>query len=106
MWEATQRAKQRLPIIDRNNTEKEKFLFSLTIGEIFEIDDERGGRVLCVVRKIDQRSKRVDYKYLKDARTAGEIEKDRLYFSPEKMQKKNACKVTVDRLGRIRRAND
>jgi CRISPR-associated endonuclease Csn1 len=106
MWEATQRARQKSPIIDRLSTGTEKFLFSLSIGEIFEIDNDNKGRIMCVVRKIDQRSKRIDYKYLNDARQSKEIEKDRLYLSPQKMQKKNAFKVIVDRLGRIRRAND
>ncbi len=78
---------------------------SLAIGEAF-LNDERGRPRLCVVRKIDQRSKRIHYKLHTDARVAGEIDKQNLYASPKKMKELAARKVTVDPLGRMRWAND
>ena len=79
---------------------------SLSIGEMFEIDGDNGQRLLCVVQKMRQDDKRLNYKYHLDARPSSEIDKDNLCLSPVRMQKRNARKVTVDPLGRIRRAND
>jgi len=79
---------------------------SLSINEMFQIDGAGNGRLVCVVRKIDQRSLRIHYKVHTDARVAGEINKDNLYLKPDAMRKRNARKVTVDPLGRIRWAHD
>ena len=108
MFDAAARAtgKPRLPVVDRSDSDKGRFLFSLTIGEMFEIDDGSGGRRLCVVRKMDQNNQRLHYKYHTDARKADEINRENLYLSPAKMQQLNARKVTVDAIGRTRFAND
>ena len=106
MWDAALRARTGLPIVDRSDRDTGRFIMSLSIGEMFEIDGSDGQRLLCTVRKIDQRSKRLNYKAHTDARPATEINKDNLYLSPTKMQERNARKVTVDPLGRIRRAGD
>jgi CRISPR-associated endonuclease Csn1 len=108
MWEAATRARTGQPIIDRADHPKGQFVMSLSINEMFEIDDpaKKGKRVLCVVRKLDQRSRRIDYKYHQDARPAKEINLDRLYLSPDRMRQQHACKITIDTLGRIRRARD
>jgi CRISPR-associated endonuclease Csn1 len=106
MWDAALRARNGQPIIDHSNNENGRFVMSLSIGETFEIDRPHGARAVCVVRKIDQRSKRIDYKLHTDARPASELNKDNLYLSPDKMRERNATKVTVDPLGRIRTARD
>lgn len=73
---------------------------------MFEMVGDDGEIKLCVVRKMDQRSKRVYYKVHTDARETDLVNKDNLYLSPKKMQERSARKVTVDPLGRIRWAND
>ncbi|KAA0214267.1 MAG: type II CRISPR RNA-guided endonuclease Cas9 [Leptolyngbya sp. PLA3] len=99
----------RLPPVAGQHPDKPeaRFLFSLCIGEMFEMNDPdgNGGRVLCTVRKMDA-SGRVDYKTHTDARPAGEIVADNLYCSASKMQRLGARKLTVDPLGRTRWAND
>ena len=105
MLEAAQRVKQKLPIVDRSDRDDQRFIMSLSIGEMFLIE-ENGEEKLCVVRKIDQRSRRVNYKLHADARPAKLIDADNLYLSPSKMRRVNARKVTVDLLGTIRWAND
>jgi CRISPR-associated endonuclease Csn1 len=105
MWDAAARAVSGLPLIDRADHGEERFLMSLSIGEMFEIDGDEGQRVLCVVRKINQRNKRISYKVHTDARKADEIEADNLYFSIKQMQRRNARKVTVDPTGQTRRAD-
>ncbi|HED53686.1 MAG TPA: type II CRISPR RNA-guided endonuclease Cas9 [Phycisphaerales bacterium] len=107
MMEAAKRGRSGRPLVDITpETENGRFVMSLALGELFEIDGENGQRLLCTVRKLDQRSKRLDYKLHTDARQSGEINKDNLYLSPKAMQARNARKVTVDPIGRIRRAGD
>jgi hypothetical protein len=105
MWDAAIRAKKGLPLIDQSDHGGEKFIMSLSIGETFEIDALESGRLVCVVRKLDQRSKRVNYKLHTDARKAGEIDEDNLVLGVAQMQARNARKVTVDPVGRLRRAD-
>jgi hypothetical protein len=106
MWDAALRARNGQPVVDRDDRSGGRFVMSLSIGEMFLLDAEGDRRMLCVVRKMDQRSKRICYKLHTDARQSGEINKENLYLSPRAIQKRNAFKVTVDPLGRIRRAND
>lgn len=107
MWDAATRARNdNLSLVDTSDKPEGRFVVSLAIGEMFEIDDEHGNRTLCVVRKIEQRSKRLDYKIHTDARESGEINKDNLYLFVNKMKQLNVRKVNVDPLGRIRHAND
>ncbi len=106
MWDAAKRALQGIPLLDQSDHGDEKFLLSLSIGEMFEIDGAEGERLLCVVRKIRQPDKRIYYKLHTDARKADEIEADNLYLSVARMQTRNARKVTVDPSGQIRRADE
>ena len=69
-------------------------------------DSDQRRAVLCVVQKMRQDNARLHYKCQTDARESGEIDKENLYLSPEKMRKLKARKVTVDLLGRVRRARD
>jgi CRISPR-associated endonuclease Csn1 len=104
-WDAAERARLGKPVIDRTDRPDQPFIMSLAIGEAFLIEDQ-DRTLLCIMRKIDQRSKRVHYKYHTDARVAGEIDKLNLYASPKKMKELDARKVTIDLLGRLRWAND
>jgi CRISPR-associated endonuclease Csn1 len=106
MWDAAKRAGRGLPPVDTDPPEGKRFVMSLSIGEMFEIVGDDGEIKLCVVRKMDQRSKRVFYKFHTDARETDLINKDNLYLSPKAMKERSARKVTVDPLGRIRWAND
>jgi len=108
MWDAAQRARSKVAKspVNRTPPKGKRFVMSLSIGEMFEMVRDDGEIELCVVRKMDQRSKRVYYKRHDDSRPAGEIDKDNLYMSPKKMQERSARKVTVDPLGRVRWAND
>lgn len=96
-----------LPLVDMSETDQGKFVMSLSIGELFKIDDPKGelGRILCVVRKIDGTG-RLHYKLHSDARKADELKPLNLYISPKNMQKYGARKVTVTPVGEIRWAND
>jgi len=106
MWDAAKRARFGLPPVNTTPPKGKRFVMSLSIGEMFEMVDDDGEIQLCVVRKMDQRSRRVYYKLHQDAREAEIINKDNLYLSPKKLQEKSARKVTVTPLGRIRWAND
>lgn len=106
MWEASLRARNGASMIDRSDGDKGRFVMSLSIGEMFEIDGDSGERVLCVVQKLSQANQRLTFKLHIDARPSDDVRKDNLNLSPTKMRERNARKVTVDPLGRIRRAND
>jgi CRISPR-associated endonuclease Csn1 len=104
-WDAAQRVRRGKQPVDRSDRPGQAFLMSLMIGESFLIEDQ-GMTRLCVVRKLDQRSKRVHYKLHHDARQAAEIDQANLYASPPRMKQLRGRKATVDPLGRIRWAND
>ena len=112
MWDAAVRGRTKvngksLPLVDHSDTEAGKFVMSLSIGELFEIDDPKGelGRILCVVRKIDQTG-RLHFKQHTDARPSGDLTPLNLYVSPRQMHGHNTRKVTVTPVGQIRWAND
>jgi len=105
MWDASTRACQGKPLVDQSDHGEKKFVMSLSIGEMFEIDSPEGERLLCAVRKLNQRTKAAYYKIHTDARKAGDIDKDNLYLLPSQMQARNARKVTIDPIGSVRRAD-
>ena len=106
MWDAAQRAKRGLPLVDQSDRDEGRFIMSLTVGEMFEMDDQDGSRQLCVVYKMRQDDGRISYKLHTDAREATDVNKDNQNLSPRGMRDRHAVKVTVDPLGRIRWAND
>jgi len=99
-------ATPRQAIIDRDVVEGGRFVMALAIGEAFTIEDAHGPPRVCIVRQADQRSMRVYYKEHHDARESSDLKKENLYFSPPRMRDAKASKVTIDPLGRIRRATD
>jgi len=109
MWDAARQAKDPSKngnLVRRDDGRQGRFIMSLSIGEMFELMQDDGEVVLCVVRKIDQRSKRVFFKYHTDARPVADLNKENLYLTPKNLQKRHARKVTVTPLGKIRHAND
>jgi CRISPR-associated endonuclease Csn1 len=100
MWDAAQRGRKGQPIVDRSNRGDKRFLFSLCIGEAFEIVDEQGEVHLCIVRKINFNGM-IYFKTHDDARPAGELDKSNLYYSAKNMCSLQAQKVRIDRLGRV-----
>jgi CRISPR-associated endonuclease Csn1 len=106
MWDACGRALRGEPLVNRVSTEQARFVMSLSIGEMFEMIRDDGEIICCVVRKIDQPGRRMHYKLHTDARPAGEIKKDNLCKSPDKLRLAQARKITVDALGQIRDAAD
>ena len=106
MWDVARRVRSGQPAVDRTSPKGSRFVMSLCNGEMFEMEADDGEVLLCVVHKMDQRSRRINYKLHTDARKAGEVNKDNLYLSSKGMQEHNARKVTVDPLGRVRWAGD
>lgn len=109
MWDAARRAKDLDKcgsMVCRDDGRQGRFVMSLSIGEMFEMTQDDGEIVLCVVRKIDQRSRRVFYKKHTDARPVADLNNDNLYLTPKNMQLRDARKVTVTPLGQIRNASD
>ncbi|MCH8244221.1 MAG: hypothetical protein IH897_16665, partial [Planctomycetes bacterium] len=112
MWEAALRGRNGQPIVDRSERDGARFKMSLAIGETFEIDGDGTGPQLCVVRKITRgsgkTSPRLYYKLHRDARDQKTFKKEleRLKLSQNQMHERNARKVSVDPMGRIRWAND
>ena len=102
MWDAAHLARRNLPIVNRSNTEAGRFLFSLSIGEALELENDHGELEIYIVRKINQDG-RLFIKRHDDARQAGELDKETsLCMTPGKMQKGNATKVTISRSGLIK----
>lgn len=106
MWDATLRARQGFRVVEASDQQEGRFVFSLSIGEAFQIDSETGEALLCIVQKMRQDDGRINYRLHTDARPSAEAIKENLTLSPEKMKKRNSRKVVVDLLGRIRRAKD
>jgi CRISPR-associated endonuclease Csn1 len=106
MWDAAKRGRRGLPLVDHADTEAGRFVMSLSIGEMFEMDGPDKSRQLCVIYKMSQNNGRIHYKLHTDARVAGEINADNQYLSPQNMHDVHARKVLVDPLGRRRWAND
>ena len=108
MWDAALRAKRGEPVTTRAPHDEQHFVMSLSINESFLVVNDQGKEELCVVREIDQRSKRIKYRLHTDARQEKVVRqlKARLLASPDRMRRMRAHKALVDPLGRIRRAND
>lgn len=106
MMEAYKRKANGEPVIKRDHGEGKTFLFSLARKEVIEIDDEKGNRLLVRIRKI-QSDKGIAFARLNDARGETELQKVKgLIMKPNSLRELNCRKVTVDPIGRVRRAND
>ncbi|HPO17421.1 MAG TPA: type II CRISPR RNA-guided endonuclease Cas9 [Candidatus Hydrogenedentes bacterium] len=100
---------------NRNNTiQKEyikgyRFIFSLSPGDMVEMEDSSGTRELFVVCGISQYSSgqvNLDFKQHNDARPISQISRQGRTRTPDTMRKSGIKKTTVTVLGDIRWAND
>jgi len=101
--EAMERLRQGQLVVRRG----QRFLFSLSTGDMLELDNEDSdGRRLCVVRSISQG--KVEFVPAEDARRKGEIQADGCWTtrSPNRLRQLNAQKVIVTPFGEVRYAND
>jgi CRISPR-associated endonuclease Csn1 len=106
-WKEAWRAfRSRKQIVQRESYEKGEFLFSLSGGDIIELDSENSAsRDLFVVGTIEQ-DKRVSYVPINDARPKKKIGTKGFRSGPGKLQNKNCRKVVIGPLGNIQYAND
>jgi CRISPR-associated endonuclease Csn1 len=115
-----QRLQEKKPIIGKDNSNARKFLFSLSQGEVIELDetDANGNRLeirgLYVVRSMSyvrQGGKlypNIAFVRLNDARLGKDIKKagDFKTGLPEPLRKLNLKKLSIDPIGQTRTAND
>lgn len=106
LWDAALRVRQDgLAAIDTNDQGAKRFIMSLSIGECFLVHKEEGEPQLNVVRKIDGTG-RLHYRIHTDARKAGELTSENLYYSPEILRSLQARKVAINPIGKIRNSGD
>ncbi|RKY25027.1 MAG: type II CRISPR RNA-guided endonuclease Cas9, partial [Planctomycetota bacterium] len=113
-FEAMQLKRQGKSVYSRERKEGGKFLFSLSQGEIIELDEKDGNRGLYRVRILSQLNQRgikyprVSYVRINDARLKADILKAKEWNTKllEPLRKLNCRKVTITPLGEVRRAND
>ncbi|MHC4474274.1 MAG: type II CRISPR RNA-guided endonuclease Cas9 [Planctomycetota bacterium] len=104
MFDAVERKNKGIRVIKTNHSPGKRFICSLSINEMFMLETEEGGHVLHRVQKLIQDGRII----LRPHTFGGKIsDSDR----PPAIQRKSVStlrgrKVTVDPLGRIRRAND
>ncbi len=113
-FEAMRRKKEKEPIVKRDHGPDKKFLFSLALGEVIEIDEEEGKRGMYVIRGVstvkpkDKPYPHLSFVRINDARLKKDIiaAKDWGTSLLDPLRKLNCRKVSVDPLGRVRPAND
>ena len=105
-YEASRRLAAHEPVIARDFGEGKKFVFSLSSGELVELDDGNGAREIAVVRSVSQG--KIEYAGAQDARKKADIKKGGGWTtrSPEKFREMRCQKVAVSPLGAVIRAND
>ena len=103
--EAAERARRRVPVVQREWGEGRVFRFSLAPGEMFTLEDGNG-KGLYIVRSISQN--RVEFVKANDARKKVDIKaaKHWLTHPPSVLFRKRCQKVSVGYLGDIVPAND
>jgi len=113
-FEAMRRKKDKEPIVKKDHGPDKKFIFSLALGEVIEIDEENGKRGLYVIRGVtpakisNKLMPRLSFAKINDARLKKEIIAAKEWSTSllDPLRKLNCRKVTVDPLGRVRPAND
>lgn len=103
--EAYRRLKAKETVVKKDHGTGKKFLFSLSNGEVIELDDKDGQRRLYVVRRIPQ-SLQLRIVALNDARKLADIPLKDMQPYPETLRKHNCRKVVITPLGEVRYAND
>ena len=106
LFEAYQRKRGDLPVVNHNFGEGKAFLFSLANGDIIELDSLSGQkRELFVIRSIPK-DKHIRFVPINDSRKLDDIGKKGFTLMPNPMKKRNCRKVIVTPLGEVRNAND
>ncbi|MCL1920311.1 MAG: type II CRISPR RNA-guided endonuclease Cas9 [Kiritimatiellaeota bacterium] len=112
MFDAYQRKKQNLPVVQRDHGEGKRFVFSLAISDIIECDiDPSNPKALYVVKAVSQEP-RIEFARITDAREKGERKKEEketkmeLRKRIEPLRNLNMKKVTLTPFGEVRYAND
>lgn len=99
-----ERKKIKDPIIKKDYGEGKKFLFSLSKGEIIELDTPDNKRELYVVKIISASNKQIQFKKIYDAKDNSS--KVGLTGFPSTLQNKNCKKVVINILGEKHYSND
>ena len=111
-FEAMERKRKKIPVINREHKEGGKFKFSLFSGSLIEIDEEDGKRGIYRVRTVSiNASNYIGISYVKnnDARLKKDIISNKGWYPnrpPESLRKINCQKVIVTPTGEVRNAND
>jgi CRISPR-associated endonuclease Csn1 len=103
-FDAVKRIKEGKPIIKRNHGQETKFLYSLSINEMFMLEVEDGKHKLHRVQKMDQNGNIILRPHTFGGKLSDRDEKPLIQRPTFNSLK--GYKVTVDLFGRIRRAND
>ncbi|MBI5696395.1 MAG: type II CRISPR RNA-guided endonuclease Cas9 [Nitrospirae bacterium] len=102
--EAYKRKRAKMPIIDPYGIPGGHFLFSLSPGEIIEIDKaNKSGREMVRIRTTPQ-SKQLRFVAINDARKIADIDKKGQTLYPEGLRERNCRKVVVTPVGEVRNA--
>ncbi|GMU94239.1 MAG: hypothetical protein AMXMBFR4_32970 [Candidatus Hydrogenedentota bacterium] len=105
-YKALQRLSKTESIVQKDHGPNKRFVMSLATGDVIELDDERGGRRLCIVRSISKDL--IAFVSINDARLKKEIIEARQWklLRLNGVRRLNCRKCIVTPLGEIRRAND
>ena len=110
LHEAYRRLRAKEPVVKKDHGPDKRFLFTLTSGDIIELDGHDGQRVLFRIRSVWPTGSggRISYVGLSDARIEGKIKEAKQFFTAmvEPLRKMNCRKVTITPLGEARYAND
>ncbi len=107
MKDAYERLKGRVPVIQRDHGLHRKFKFSLSPGEILELDTSSGQRCLYVVRASSVDGPRVALVAINDARQKKQMTKDDYIRKvPDSLRRLSARKVVINPLGEMSEAHD
>ena len=106
LLEAKERQKNNQPVVNRDVGPGRKFKMTIQCGDVFQMDFS-GKRETVIVRTVPQ-TKQVFFARINDSRQIKEIKASGDWFSklPNTLRTSNPVKLSIDPLGRLRRAND
>ena len=105
-FDISERRRRGAPVIQRENTSRRAFKFSLAPGEYVEMEDQHGARQLYRVASISKGD--IEFRHQHDARTsdARKVAKARVRGGGRFLFNRKARKVTITYLGDVLPAND
>jgi len=106
LLEASDRLRNREPVVNRNVGRGKRFVMSVKCGDIFEMDI-KGQRELVITRTVPK-TKQLNFARVNDARLKKDMLKTSSWFSkiPNSLRTSNPIKFSITPLGELRRAND